>query len=169
MALILFFTLILNIVAIVLIYNCLSNIEKKERIVVIAIGISIVYVLTSFIYWISTRNVAIKEVAERGKDIITFLFVPINSIIVLPLMAKSYNKYKIGHLALDKLRNRGIVLGAILLIVLIIECLYFKDIQNGVITLIEENNAKNKQENSTSNSLQEDMMLSNEIANTIIY
>ena len=37
------------------------------------------------------------------------------------------------------MRNRGIVLGAILLIILIIECVYFKNVQNTVITLIEKN------------------------------
>ena len=167
MALILFFTLLLNIVAIVLTYNCLSNMDKKERIIVIAVGVAVVYALTSFVYWISTKDVAIKEVSELGKNIITFLFVPINSIVVLPLMAKSYNKYKIGRLALDKLRNRGIVLGVILLIVLIIECSYFKDIQNGVVALIEENNTKNEQEQQGNVlNVQEDIEVSNEIANT---
>lgn len=170
MPLILFFTLLLNIVAITLTYNCLSKIDKKERIIVVAVGIAVVYAVTSFVYWLSTKDIAIKEVSELGGKIITFLFVPINSIIVLPLMAKSYNKYKIGRLASDKLRNRGIVLGVILLIVLIIECSYFKDIQNGVVKLIEENKAKveqkEEQQGNILNNVQEDIETSNEIANT---
>lgn len=165
MPIILFFTLLLNIVAIVLTYNSLSKIDKKERIIVVAVGIAVVYVLTSFVYWLSTKDIAIKEVSELGKNIITFLFVPINSIIVLPLMAKSYNKYKIGRLASDKLRNRGIVLGIILLIVLIIECSYFKDIQNGVIRLIEENKTKVEQQKNETSNIQQDLEMSNEIAN----
>lgn len=168
MPLILFFTLLLNIVAIVLTYNCLSKIDKKERIIVVAVGIAVIYVLTSFVYWLSTKEIAIKEVSELGKKIITFLFVPINSIIVLPLMAKSYNKYKTGRLASDKLRNRGIVLGIILLIVLIIECSYFKDIQNGVVKLIEENKTKverKEQQSNILNNIQEDLEMSNEIEN----
>lgn len=164
MVLILFFILILNVVAIGLTYSFLSNIDKKERIIVIAVGIAIIYALTSFVYWISTKDVAIKEVSELGQNIITFLFVPVNAIIVLPLIAKSYNKYKIGRLAPDKLRNRGIVLGIILLIILIIECSYFKDIQNGVVALIEENNAKVEQEN----NVQKDIETSNEISNVEI-
>lgn len=95
--------------------------------------------LTTFVYWISTKSVAVKEVSDLGKNLITFLFVPINTLVVVPLFAKSYNKYKTGFLAFDKLRNRGIVLGAILLIILIIECVYFKNVQNTVITLIEKN------------------------------
>ena len=89
MTFILFFILILNVVAIVLTYHCLTSIEQKDKIIFIAVGIAIIYGLTSFAYWISTKDVAIKEVAETGKNYITFLFVPINSLIVLPLIAKS--------------------------------------------------------------------------------
>ncbi len=81
--------------------------------------------------------------SELGKNSIVFSFVPVNSIVVLPLMAKSYRKYKNGNLKLEKLRNRAIVLTVILLILLIIECSYFKDIQNSVIDMIR-NSKKNE-------------------------
>lgn len=175
MILILFFTLVLNIVTIVLTYYCLSNLEKKEKLIFIAAGIAIMYVLTSFVYWISTKEVSLKEVSELGQNLITFLFVPINGLVVLPILAKSYSKYKIGSLASDKLRNRVIVLAVILLIILIVECSYFKGIQNGVITLIENNNEVKVQtiednSNEISNNTEENMILENEIlddANTM--
>lgn len=162
MILILFFILILNIVAIALIYYCLSNLDKKERIIFIAVGIAVIYALTSLVYWLSTKNIEIKEVSELGKNLITFLFVPINSIVILPILAKSYNKYKIGRLAPDKLRNRSIVLAVILLIILIIECSYFKDIQNSVVKLIEENNKKKIEK------LEEQQSIANRIIENII-
>lgn len=143
MALILILIIVLNIVAIALTYYCLSNLEKKEKLIFIVVGIAIVYMLTSFVYWLSTKNVAIKEVSEATKNIITFIFVPTNGILILPILAKSYSKYKIGGLASDKFRNRAIVLAVILLIILIIECSYFKDIQNGIVSVVEENNKKN--------------------------
>ncbi len=142
MILILFFIIVLNLVALGLTYYCLNNMEKKDKIIFIAIGVGVIYILTSLVYWISTKGIEIKEVSEMGKNLITFLFVPVNSIFVLPLLAKSYNKYKIGKLASDKLRNRGIVLGVILAILLVIECSYFKDIQNSVVTIIENNYVK---------------------------
>lgn len=178
MLLILFFILVLNIVAIALTYYCLSDIEKKEKIIFIAIGIAVIYVLTSFVYWISTKDVAIKAVSETGKNLITFLFVPINGIVVLPILAKSYVKYKIGNLKIEKFKNRGIVLAVILFILLAIECAYFKDIQNKVVTMIEENQ-KTQQENEIStpsitnimeneqeDELQDNEILDNEIMNT---
>lgn len=171
MILILFFVLVLNIVAIGLTYYCLTNVEKKDRIIFIGVGVALIYALTSFVYWLSTKDIQIKEVSELGKNLITFLFVPINSILVLPIFAKSYSKYKIGRLALDKLRNRTILLAGLLLIVLIVECSYFKDIQNSVVKLIEKNQAEQieleEKQKDIINNLSENTVLNSEIVNEI--
>lgn len=143
MLFILLFIFILNVVAIVLTYKFLPDMEKRDRIIFVGVGIAIIYMLTSLVYWISTKNVKIEEVSNMGKNIITFMFVPINSIAVLPIIAKSYNKYKIGRLAIDKLRNRVIAISIPLIIILIIECIYFKNIQDSVVKLIEQNAASN--------------------------
>lgn len=145
MAFVLFFMMILNIVAIVLIYYCLTDLEKKEKLIFIAVGIAIIYMLTSFVYWISTRNIELKEVAEIGKNFITFTFVPINAIITLPIFAKSYIKYKSGRMKYDQLKNRVLVLFIVFAIILIAECFYFKDIQNGVMALVEKSETQNQQ------------------------
>jgi len=168
MTLILFFILILNVIAIVLTYYCLSNLEKKERTIFIAVGVAVIYILTSFVYWLSTKDIVIKEVSELGRNLLTFLFVPINALLTLPILAKSYNKYKIGSLASEHLRNRGIVLIILLCIILLIECSYFKEIQNGVITLIEENNQKKVQiiQNESNTILNNE--IENEITNQIV-
>ena len=90
MLIIILFILILNIVSILLMYRSLTDRTPKEKLIFIAIGIAIMYMLTSVVYWISTRNVEITEVSDVGKDLIIFLFVPINGIIVLPLFARSF-------------------------------------------------------------------------------
>ena len=159
MVLILVCIIILNIIALALAYYCLSDLEKKDRIIFIAVCVAGIYMLTSFVYWISTKGVAVKAVSDLGKKLITFLFVPINTIAVVPLLAKSYNKYKTGFLAGDKFRNRCIILAVFLLIILSIECVYFKNVQNTVITLIE----KNQQSSSSKEEL-----LNNIIENTVV-
>ena len=83
--------------------------------------------------------------SEVGQNIITFIFVPVNAILTLPIIAKSYNKYKIGTLAGDKLRNRIIAIAIPFIIILIIECHYFKNVQNEVATLVENNQNTNSQ------------------------
>ena len=159
MVLILVCIIILNIIALALAYYCLSDLEKKDRIIFIAVCVAVIYMLTSFTYWISTKGVAVKAVSDLGKKLITFLFVPINTIAIVPLLAKSYNKYKTGFLSGDKFRNRCIVLAVFLLIILSIECVYFKNVQNTVITLIE----KNQQSSSSKEEL-----LNNMIENTVV-
>lgn len=143
---ILLFILLLNIVSIVLMYYCLGDIDKKEKLIFIAAGTAIMYVLTSFIYWISTKSIEITQVSEQSKNLITFLFVPINGILILPLFAKSYTKYKYGSLNKTVFTRRGIVLGVVLLIILIIECIYFKNIQEQIVNMITENIRKEQAE-----------------------
>lgn len=136
MFVILLFIIILNIVSIILMYYCLSDLGKKEKLIFIAAGTAIMYLLTSFVYWLSTKDIEITSVSERGKDLITFLFVPINAILTLPLLAKSYFKYKIGGIDMPILRNRTVVILIILVILLVIECTYFKNIQQQVVDLL---------------------------------
>ena len=173
MLVIVLFILILNIVSIVLMYYCLSDLSKKEKLVYIAAGTALMYVITSIIYWISTRNIEVTQVSETGKDLITFLFVPINGLIVLPLFAKSYYKFRTGGLDIKILRNRGIVLLAILLIVLIIECFYFENIQEQVVNMLteqqnalQENGTTDQSSDAISNAL-EDIENVNQVSNEV--
>ena len=141
MLVILLFIVILNIVSIALMYYCLADLTKKEKLIYIAGGTSLMYVLTTIVYWISTNGIEINQVSEMGKNLITFLFVPINGIIILPLFAKSYYNYKTGGLDGSILKKRAIVLGVILLIIFTLECVYFKNIQKQVVDLINKQEA----------------------------
>ena len=174
MLVILLFIIILNIVSIVLMYYSLGDLSKKEKLIFIAAGTAIMYVIISVVYWFSTRNIEITEVSERGKDLITFLFVPINGILVLPLFAKSYQKLKYGNIDGKILRNRGIFIGIFLLIILIIECIYFKNIQEQVVNLLVEQQQNTiEQENSNVNQIiesntLEDIETINQISNELV-
>ena len=146
MLVILLFIIILNVVSIVLMYYCLADLTKKEKLIYIAGGTAFMYVLTTIVYWISTRGITMTEVSEMGKNLITFLFIPINGIIILPMFAKSYYSYKMRGLDGNILKKRAMVLGVILLISLIIECIYFKNIQEQVVNLINEQRTTNAQQ-----------------------
>ena len=139
MLVILLFILILNIVSMVLIYYCLGDLEKKEKLIFIAAGIAIMYIITTIVYWISTIGIEINEVSETGKNLIVFLFVPVNSLIILPLLAKSYTKLKFGSLDKKIFFKRGIALSVLLIIAIVFECVYFKNIQEEVVNIIKQN------------------------------
>ncbi len=166
LALLLLFILFFNVISIVLMYYCLGDLAKKEKFIFIAVGTGIMYILTSIVYWISTNGIEITEVSETGKNLITFLFVPVNAILVLPILAKSYSKTKFGSLKSDVFIKRGIVLGILLLVVFIIECNYFKNIQEGVVNLIKQNAQTSEKNNNSLNYINEN--LENEVSANVL-
>lgn len=130
--------LVLNAVAIFMINKFLgTEFDKKEKLTFIIVGIAIMYVTVYFVYWLSTKGVDLGTYKETGKNFIIFTFVPINAIVVLPFCASSYKYFSQGRLKQQNLRNRIILICAVLIIVLVIEFFYFKDIQNGVLNMIQ--------------------------------
>lgn len=172
LAILCLFIIFFNLISIALMYYCLGDLTKKEKFIFIAVGTGIMYILTSIVYLISTNGIEITEVSETGKNLITFLFVPVNAILVLPILAKSYAKTKFGNLKHDVFIKRGIVLVILLLIVLIVECNYFKKIQEGVVNLIKQN-IQSEENNNDFNNINENLEnqisanVLNEISNNI--
>ena len=129
--------LILNIVAVLLIYHFLGKgLDKKTKGIFIIVGIAAIYLLVTFVYWIGTQGMNSELNSDMGKNLITFTFVPVNAIIIMPFLAVSFRDWKDGKLKSRPFRNRCILLGIILLIILIIEFFYFKDIQNGILSIL---------------------------------
>ena len=132
-----FCILVLNIVAIFLTYRFLGNdTEKKERWIFIIVGVAIMYMLVSIVYWLSTKNIDLGSAESTAKNLITFAFVPVNGIAVLPFVARAYSYFKIGKLEQEKFKNRVILALVILFIILLIEFFYFKNIQTGILNII---------------------------------
>ena len=91
LAFIYIFILILNVVSIVLTYHFLGkDMDKKSKGIFIVIGIAFIYLLVSLVYWLGTMNIDLGVDGDTGKDLITFTFVPVNSIIIMPFLANSY-------------------------------------------------------------------------------
>ena len=90
--------LLLNIVAIFMTYKFLGeDFEKKEKSIFLVVGIAIMYMIVSLVYWLSTRGVDLGINNEIGKNFVVFTFVPINSMLVLPFLASSYKYFKQGR------------------------------------------------------------------------
>ena len=83
--LILLIIIILNAISIALMYNFLGDLDKKEKLIFIAGGVAIMYVLTILAYWISTGEIEENYTSNTVRDLIVFLFVPINGLIILPI------------------------------------------------------------------------------------
>ena len=74
--------LIANIIGISIIYQFIKKLEKKEKIIFIAVSVAIVYILILIVYWISGFNID-KSIHEQSKDFITYIFVPVNVILFI--------------------------------------------------------------------------------------
>ena len=85
-------------------------------------------------------NIDLGVDSNLGKNLLVFTFVPVNAIIAMPLLASSFKYFQNGRLQARPFRNRCILVGVILLIVLIIEFFYFKDIQTGILSILNANN-----------------------------
>ena len=91
---ILLFILVANIVAMLLIYHSFSkNIEKTKRLLYTMISMGIIYITVLVIYFFSSIGID-KEIATQAKQTIVFTFVPVNSIILIPYLLRSFNKRK---------------------------------------------------------------------------
>ena len=133
-----FCILILNVVAVLLNYRFLgTTIEQKDKWIFIIVGIAVMYLLVNIVYGFSTKEVDLGKATTTTKNLITFTFVPVNAILILPFIANSYRYYREGRLKVQNFKNRIILLVIILFIVLMIEFFYFKDIQTGILSMIQ--------------------------------
>lgn len=159
------FILLINIINIFAMYKLLGkDIGKKEKIIFIAVGVAVMYMLVSAVYWLSSIGMD-QNAADAGRDFITFTFVPVNGLCVLTFLSSSYKKYKAGHLKPNILRNRCVVLVAVLVILLIVEFFYFKNIQNNALEMVRDNTTNNIEKNLTQENTQVNAQVNNENSN----
>ena len=135
---IMFIVVVLNALCIYLMYRFLKDVDKKEKFIFIAVGVAVMYGITAFVHWISIQG--LDEMYKDGvaKDIVTFLFVPINGLIILPALASSYNSYKQNKLSLNMLGKRMSVLLIPFAIVLVLERIFIKNVQVAVTNAYDD-------------------------------
>ena len=101
------FIIVIHIILILATYYNLSSIAKKEKIMFILIGIGIMYFLSTILFAITDIGIDYgnEQAKEMVSNLLTFTFVPINGIIVLPYLASNYNKYKAKIIDADKFKK----------------------------------------------------------------
>ena len=147
--------IVTNIIAVTIVYQILKKQPKKEILIFMAAGVTTIYLVVSLVYWLSGFGIS-EEVHENAKNFVIYLFVPINVILFLPYIAVQYKKIrqnkKIEKYDLEKLSTKMAVLVMILIGVSIGEFFYFKNIQNNIKIISEEN--KNTVQNTVENTIQ---------------
>lgn len=148
-------TVVTNIIAIVLTYQFIKKMPKKDIIVFLATSVAIMYILVSIVYWISGFGVD-STIHDAMKNFVTYLFVPINIILFVPYFALQYTKFKSKKIKVQQLSKKLSTLLIFLVVVLIVEYFYFANIQK---------NVKDITENQTNEITQNEQIKENIISN----
>lgn len=129
--------LIANIVAIGIVHQFIKKLNKKEKILFIAVCVAAVYIAISITYWFSGFGIN-ETVHEESKSFITYMFVPVNVILFVPYIASKYMKLKNKKIKQEEfIKKCGIVL-LVAIIVLIGEYFYFRNMQQNIIQISDD-------------------------------
>lgn len=156
--------IIANVLAIGIVYQFIKKLENKQKLIIIAMSIAIMYVLITITYWVSGFGIE-ETIHKETKNFITYLFVPVNMILFVPYIASQYMKLKAKQIKQEKFIKKVAIMGVLLIVVLVIEYLYFRNIQNNINVIgdnIEQTNIVNKNELESQN-----VEKTNEIVNEI--
>ena len=138
--------IIINAIAIGIEYQLIKKLEKKQKLIIIAISVALMYMLVSLIYWISGFGIN-KEIHEQTKSFIIYLFVPVNMLIFVPYLTIQYKKVRAKEISTEKFSKKIVWVVIVLIIVVVVEYFYFRNVQNNIQTIgnnVENNTIQNQ-------------------------
>lgn len=159
------FIIVANLIAILLTYYSFNkSIEKTKRLLYTMISVGVMYILILIVYSFSSIGIA-KKASSAAKDMITYTFVPVNTILVLPFMIRSFNKRKENEITTSQLNMRATIVLIITIVILVSEFFYFRKIQQGIIDIY--NQKQNMESQNSSQASQNSQNTENQnISNT---
>ena len=151
------FIFVANVVGLLLVYHSFDNrIEKNKKLMYTMICFGIMYIITLITYFFSSLGIDNKNVSNSSKNLITFTFVPINTIIIIPILIRSFNKRKMNKISMNQLNRKAILMIIITIILKKLEFFSFRNIQKGIIDIFNdkqnEANINIQMENNKNNS-----------------
>ena len=128
-----------NIISIVTVYQFIKRLDKKEIVIFIALSVGIMYILISTIYWISGFGVD-EKIHEASKNFVLYIFVPVNVLLFVPYIASRYMKLKENEIKRSDFAKTIEIAVVLLIVVLILEFFYFRNIQTNIVSIKEKTN-----------------------------
>lgn len=112
--------------------------ETLSKIKFIIIGLILLSIITLIVFNISKIGVNYpnQEIMKEVRKISLLLFVPINGFLSLPHIASIKSEIQLGTNNNEKTKRKIIILGIIFILAIIIETIYLKDFQNGIIQIV---------------------------------
>lgn len=133
------FILVANVVGLLLVYHSFDKrIDKNKKLMYTMICFGVMYILTLIIYFFSSLGINNENVSESSRNLITFTFVPINTIVLLPILIRSFNNRKVNKITTRQLNRTAMTMIVVAIILIVIEFFSFRSIQKGIIQIFNE-------------------------------
>lgn len=133
--LIIFFIIAINIFALFIATNFMKNMERKAKISICLLSTIILFMITTIMFALATRNISDIEVVNTSKWYMIGTMLSVNILIVLPYLSAQLLKYKQDKIDDTVLRNRMIALIVVFVIALGFEYKYMIQSQNRIIEI----------------------------------
>ena len=146
MSLINFIIFVLFVMYAVFVWNSTKEFENTViRVSYIFIGTLFITILTLIVFWMSKIGVEYpkKEMIKEVRRIVLLVFIPINGFIILTKAASIFTQAKSGMVSKEDMEKKVKRMIIIFVVLIIIEVIYFKNIQNGMIRFIESVQKRN--------------------------
>lgn len=140
MSLINFIIFVLFLIYVVFVWNSTKEFENiKIRVSYLFVGTLFITILTLILFWISKIGVVYpkKEMIGEVRKIVLLVFIPINGFITLTQVASIFAQEKSGMLSKEEMEKKIKRLVIIFIALIFFEAIYFKNIQNGMIKIIQ--------------------------------
>ena len=134
--------IILNIFSIIMLLKMLKGTELKIKIITCIALILFMFIISNIIYGIGNIGI-IGEIANKSKNMILLVLMPINMMIIASPIALQINKANSKEIEKEEFSKKIITLVLIDIAILIVECIYIKNIQLGTQSVMEGLKANN--------------------------
>ena len=139
MLLIIITTIIIYLIVLAWTWHNLSGIEHGKKIIYTIVGLIVMYIITMITFNISKTGITYEN-PEIEKDIgnmLILIFAGLNSLIVLPYISRLLSRINDDDIEKNQVSKRIMVIIVVLVLCLIMESGYLKDIQNGILNVYE--------------------------------
>lgn len=134
--------IILNIFSIIMLLKMLKGTELKIKIITCIALILFMFIISNIIYGIGNIGI-IGEIANKSKNMILLVLMPINMMIIASPIALQINKAQSKEIEKEEFSKKIITLVLIDIAILIVVCIYIKNIQLGTQSVMEGLKANN--------------------------
>ena len=141
--------IIIYLVAIAKTWTNLEELEKHKKIIIIGIGIIVLYLVTNIIFSISTNSIEYQNgnMQNSVKNMLTILFTGINALIFIPWITKNVVKLKNNEIETKNFQMKLLIIGTVFVVCMIVENIYMKNIQKGILDIYNVNIQESIEEN----------------------